>query len=607
MGSVLGAFENIAQSIDDFVDTPNAFSTIWNAPDVAHALQAVKAVNWNKNPGYSFKIDGGGVSGIVKYYNLQLNPEDIDQSEPFSIKIIPTQSGIVTENEGFVTKDLVISGTTGVYPKRPGTGYLTLGKSGYKEFMDFRNFIREYAEIKTLEEGKIVKLIFRNYKDNEFWYVEPLNFAMKRNKSKPFSYDYKVTFKIIGKPVPPSIFPVALTDFVAQVDQIYDAIDTAIATFENTITFLENVEGAFETIILTPLQKVAYAISAIRNGVNTVSSLPREFYQNLLFEVRRIRDNACDLLGLGDETYNTTLDRISTLEGSAATDVTLEGREVLSGFVDAENALTQFLCTDNFFDEQTAEVTVNNQIIGPSSFLSTDEILNKQISSKRNILKMFNNEISLPTPNSSVKVEVQTGDTLERIALRHLNDASRWIEIMSLNNLKPPYVDETLDQEGVLNPGDEVLIPSNTSININNINIVNTRITSLTRGLTKQERALGIDLWVNSNFDLIPNNRQDLELVFGFKNIDQTIMLKMGYEKGSLLYHPRVGIGLVIGEKNLLMVDELYQSMRETILSDPRFFGVDQLRLLREGGTIKLSLKTTLAATRTKVPLVLTF
>lgn len=616
MSSILGSFDNISQSIDDFKDTPNAFKTIWNAPDVSYALQSIKSANWNKNPGYMFKIEGGEltnnegqkVSGeIIKYYRLQINPQSIEQSEPFSIRVIPTQTGIITENEGFVTKDLIISGTTGIYPKRPGTGYLTLGKSGYEDFMEFRNFIREYAELKTTAEGKNSKLIFRNYKDNEFWYVEPLQFNMLRNKDKPFSYDYKITFKIVGKPVPDFEFPQVLTNFVGDIDKIFNTIDASIEVFNSSISFLQSIEGSVENILLQPLRSASVAISAIKDGVNIISSLPREFYSNLLFETKRIRDNTCDLLGLGDSNYDETYNRDATLSGIPATYINKNNLEVLKAFSDTETALNQLICTDKYFDENTSKVTINNQVINSNSILSTDEILEKQISSKKNILAMFNNEISLPTPSSVIKTNVQTNDTLERIAVRYLGNASRWIEIMALNNLKSPYIDETLDQEGVLNPGDEILLPSNSTTNISNENIVSTRTTKITRNLTQQEKALGIDLLLNTQNDLITNNRQDLELVYGYDNIKQALMLNIAYEKGSLLYHPKKGIGILVGEKNDLMIDDLYQSIRNSILSDPRFLNVNQLRLEKDQGTVKLEINVTLAKTKQQVPLLLTF
>ena len=42
-----------------------------------------------------------------------------------------------------------------------------------------------------------------------------------------------------------------------------------------------------------------------------------------------------------------------------------------------------------------------------------------------------------PAPNIR-HAEVHHGDTLQRISLRELGDASRWVELVLLNELRPP-------------------------------------------------------------------------------------------------------------------------------------------------------------------------
>jgi hypothetical protein len=61
--------------------------------------------------------------------------------------------------------------------------------------------------------------------------------------------------------------------------------------------------------------------------------------------------------------------------------------------------------------------------------------------------------------------ETRYGDTLQRIALRELGDASRWVELAELNGLRPPYLtDPALARAGVLAYGASIKLPSPSSI-----------------------------------------------------------------------------------------------------------------------------------------------
>lgn len=58
---------------------------------------------------------------------------------------------------------------------------------------------------------------------------------------------------------------------------------------------------------------------------------------------------------------------------------------------------------------------------------------------------------------------VQPGDSLRLIALRELGDALRWIELANINQLRPPYIIESLDpnerQRATLLWGERIAVP----------------------------------------------------------------------------------------------------------------------------------------------------
>lgn len=58
--------------------------------------------------------------------------------------------------------------------------------------------------------------------------------------------------------------------------------------------------------------------------------------------------------------------------------------------------------------------------------------------------------IAFNIPNSKILAPVPFGLTIERIAARYLGDPQRWIEIVTLNNLRDPYIDENGFQRPLL-------------------------------------------------------------------------------------------------------------------------------------------------------------
>ncbi len=129
-------------------------------------------------------------------------------------------------------------------------------------------------------------------------------------------------------------------------------------------------------------------------------------------------------------------------------------------------------------------------------------------------------------PSGYREIQVLQTDTLQRIALRELGDASRWPDIAQFNNLHPPYISTdpayAADPQ-VVAPGSTILVPSATS-----------QVSS-----TNSNDIFGTDLLLNNGELNVANG--DLASISGVANVDQALGIRVSVEKEELVNHPEYG------------------------------------------------------------------
>jgi hypothetical protein len=235
--------------------------------------------------------------------------------------------------------------------------------------------------------------------------------------------------------------------------------------------------------------------------------------------------------------------------------------EVLAAFEEAKFAINLLLTSKTFF-KSTFEDRINE------------------------INDAFDNTLGLEAKQAVRELILRADITLEDIALLELGDSNKWIEIAELNNLRYPYIvqDRTLKSEGVLTPGDKLIIPQNGN-DFGELPIF--RDSPLLDDLTHFEKQMGIDLKMTLDGDLEITNTGDFAIVRGLDNAKQAIITKLIYAKGEIFEHPDIGVGLKVGSKNQDF-SELRANLVDSLTSDPRFERLANLTLLREGNTLKV-------------------
>lgn len=123
-------------------------------------------------------------------------------------------------------------------------------------------------------------------------------------------------------------------------------------------------------------------------------------------------------------------------------------------------------------------------------------------------------------------VAVQYGDTLRRIALRELGTAERWIELVLLNELRPPYIVGTQEERqlGVLVAGDMIKVPAPAAY-------ADAQVTP--------DEVYGADLALQDG--LLQVSGGDLALASGEDNLYAALLRRLTVVKRELAYHPEYG------------------------------------------------------------------
>lgn len=305
--------------------------------------------------------------GSVKFgeFNLPITPQEINQTEDFAVTLKPTQGGTVVNHSGNKYKTLSISGTTGIQPNRgllgvyKGTG-LAIGqpdqlqyRSGYEVFQHFRQWMRSYHEMKSKPGNEKMRMLWRNYKDWEFLYVEPLKFSMKRDANSPLEYNYFIQFKVLGVQ---TIEKPLLDLVVSKLDEISDALVNTYVLIKKNKSVTEYFTGVI-TDFEQSMNNLKFAIkSANKQDIKMAEFTPSDVKQ-LSFK------EALQVLGIiGNAMVKSSTDTKSAeISGTASvsTDPAAAGLALvkLAGNASATNATSVKAQLNQLLETETALLT----------------------------------------------------------------------------------------------------------------------------------------------------------------------------------------------------------------------------------------------------------
>ena len=327
--------------------------------------------------------------------------------------------------------------------------------------------------------------------------------------------------------------------------------------------------------------------------------LPRQFYDDTINELERVAANLEDFVGLGSPVLDQIFGRVSTVGSTTGRSATNEEFDLLNAFNLAITGIQDILSTSVLFRNSYADEV-------EATIAAFAEAIDLQVETATQEVILFQNEY------------------LEDLALRTLADSTRWPEIAILNGLKPPYVtvkprfaglDGVLDfakltpeEQALFNVsttvasfGDSILVPAPAFFGL--VDIQEGAENVLTAGLTQVEKNLGVDLRINGEtYDLILTNGGDLQAIAGAGNMAQAVLTRLRYEKGELLRHPEIGVGLVVGTKarDLNSIrDDIIRSLKQ----DPRIEDLEDFTVVRDGPSLRLRFRVRIKQVDQPIPL----
>ena len=336
-------------------------------------------------------------------YYLDIPPQAITQKEIFSTAIQATRKGIIVETEGVVFKDIIIQGTTGIFPGKrgnfngpqanlnliappsPPSGVdIQTGKSkasnikevsGYEEFLALRQYFLKYAHDKLQKNGDLF-LVFINEKDNQTLIVEPLEFTMERNSKSPLTYNYKIVLKAIGtlnlifNDLPPAQKSLLeqILDGIGNVSANLSAgIGQARAAINATSSTLQRTFQAIDQTVNGPLRQVQFALEDLSNGLSDTLSLPAILSNNFTSAIAGIRENASTIastLGFNNSTSAASGAATISFQQDTINHINNDSRvQMPRSFVDTVKTSLQ-THSDNLADSLNLGDPLYNQIKG---------------------------------------------------------------------------------------------------------------------------------------------------------------------------------------------------------------------------------------------------
>lgn len=417
----------------------------------------------------------GSVSSIIddgRFVSLTLLQE-IQLRAPFATVVTPMQDGgKVIESRGQVLRVGSVSGTTGFLPPntavplQSSSGRLVpnvadldgqLGAiSGYLAFRRLRYLFELYGDERRRGNLDVVMCFF-DYKNDDFWRIEPDSFDVHRSSRRPMTSDYSIPFKcieridavaqqdddaLLGIRSPFAVGAVGVGGALAKVADATgsasrSAILATVARFADMTTsgldFLKNCDAVVQRAFQATLTKLDAVVGFFADIHDT-------FFELLGLAPTLLAQLSASLVGLFSTINEFAPDNIAQEINAWALEVTVQADRVAVQV----NAIVQTQSqrdvrdTDQRFSQgrmkQGARTDLMQEPAGGSGAPDADPFIG------RSGLSLVTDVDGIAGASQRSAVVIHNGEDVYALARRTLGRSERFVDIVLLNKLEFPYI-----------------------------------------------------------------------------------------------------------------------------------------------------------------------
>lgn len=501
-------------------------------------------------------------------FSVPLQSEDITNAQ--RVSETKTFGGSIIEDYGNDIVPITLSSTTvNNNPRLIYKGSLgTEIKTGNEEIQYINSLISKYGENENLK-GKTVYLYSLSEKGNnqQYWKVAIKSFQTKRNKDKPFSYDW--TLQCIGYKDSNSKFNFGdkFSNFLNKCYSFIDQINSITATLYEGISYLRSGLD-----YITSIQKLADDFSNslvnLEYALLTSMDVPFDYIIETAGLLKDSKNNAKRFVNAGTSKMQETAENIKSITYELDTMIHKIDETTIPTDV------KEYYGVENSTDVKNAWISDSNDLVGNTENLYV-EVKNFTGNIGYSVIPGDTGEDDkVIITYGYTEKKVTSGDTWDSIAIQVYGDPTLASVIALYNGF---------DNRDSLNIGDTIFIPvlSATDVIKGNNEIYN-------KFGIKDNR--GIDLFIkNGDFATFQG---DLGTVDGINNINQAIKNRLQTNVENRVRLTVYGIKSTIGS-NAEAESYLISSIQETLAQEPRIKSVDKIIYQGSGDHIQITVEYT--------------